>query len=124
MRRCIKPRGTDHPCGDFTGGHSMGEPVLVGQERKTLEQRLGGRLALVQVALQREQVLWTSGYLAMPKVRIRKVQLDVSFCAHAHSSVCLRLGLATAHQHVFPGPITGRGAQCLSKANSARATFL
>lgn len=45
------------------------EPAVRGKERTTLEQRLGARLALVQSVMAREQVLWNSGYLAMPQVR-------------------------------------------------------
>ncbi len=41
--------------------------MLRGRERTALEQRLGARLALAQTVMAREQVLWSSGYLAMPQ---------------------------------------------------------
>lgn len=75
------------------------EPVLRGRERTALEQRLGARLALAQTVMAREQVLWSSGYLAMPQV-VPKLQ-------ECLTTVLLRMGAVEAPLQARP-VISGR----------------
>lgn len=45
---------------------------MAGRERKVIEERLGERLAAVQMVLDREQVMWKRGCLAMPSVLLSR----------------------------------------------------
>ena len=47
-------------------------PGIAALERQMLQKRIGEPLAAVQTLLQRDKVVWTSGFLATPSVGVAK----------------------------------------------------
>ena len=47
-------------------------PGIAALERQMLQKRIGEPLAAVQTLLQRDKVVWTSGFLATPSVSVQQ----------------------------------------------------
>ena len=59
------------------GNAAIGEvdeekPGIAALERQMLQKRIGEPLAAVQTLLQRDKVVWSTGFLATPSVRVQK----------------------------------------------------